>query len=161
MPRFLNALGIPNVGEATARTLVDHFGSLEAILEADEESLQQVQDVGPVVAKSIRRFFQEEHNRQVIGRLQSLGVHWPPPVQRRVDSPLAGKTVVITGTLSSMSRDEAKARLIAMGAKVVGSVSKKTDLVIVGENPGSKAEKAEKLGIATVEERALIELLEK
>ena len=161
LPRFLNALGIPNVGEATARTLVDHFGSLEAILEADEESLQQVQDVGPVVAKSIRRFFQEEHNRQVIGRLQSLGVHWPPPVQRRVDSPLAGKTVVITGTLSSMSRDEAKARLIAMGAKVAGSVSKKTDLVIVGENPGSKAEKAEKLGIATVEERALIELLEK
>lgn len=156
LPRFLNALGIPNVGEATARTLVDHFGSLEAILEADEESLQQVQDVGPVVAKSIRRFFQEEHNRQVIDRLQSLGVHWPPPVQRRVDSPLAGKTVVITGTLSSMSRDEAKARLIAMGAKVVGSVSKKTDLVIVGENPGSKAEKAEKLGIATWTEDDLL-----
>jgi DNA ligase (NAD+) len=141
--------------------LASHFGTLDGILDADEESLLEVQDVGPVVAKSIRRFFQEEHNREVIERLRSQGVNWPPPAQRRVDSPFAGKIVVLTGTLSSMSRDEAKARLIALGAKVAGSVSKKTDLLIVGENPGSKAEQAEKLGIAVVEERALLELLEK
>src|SRR5690606_13907365 len=96
LSRFLNALGIPNVGEATARTLANHFGSLDAILDSDEESLVNVQDVGPIVAKSIRRFFQEEHNREVIDRLRRQGVTWPAPEQRRVDSPLAGKTVVLT-----------------------------------------------------------------
>jgi DNA ligase (NAD+) len=161
LPRFLYALGIPNVGEATALTLANHFGTLESLLDADEESLQQVQDVGPAVAQSIRRFFHEAHNLEVIERVRQKGVEWPAQAQRRVDSPFAGKTVVVTGTLSSMSRDEAKARLIALGAKVAGSVSKKTDLVVVGENPGSKAEKAEKLGIAIVEEPALLELLER
>ena len=161
LQRFLYALGIREVGEATALALAAHFGSLDALLAADEEQLQEVPDIGPVVAKSVHAFFRERHNRSVIDKLLRKDIHWPAPV--RIDSakaPLSGKTVVITGTLSTMSRDEAKAKLIALGAKVSGSVSKKTDFVIVGENPGSKLEKAKKLGVETYTERDILRLMQ-
>ena len=146
LPRFLYALGIREVGEATALTLANYFPSLDALLSANEEELQEVPDIGPVVAASIHAFFAEKHNRAVIKKLLSKGIRWPTPARvAPTVSPFSGKTVVITGTLSTMSRDEAKARLIALGAKVSGSVSKKTDLVIVGENPGSKLAKAKEL----------------
>ena len=160
LPRFLFALGIRQVGETTAKTLAHHFGSLDAIMQAKQDELEQAQDVGPVVAQSIAHFFHEPHNRNVIKKLQKAGVHWPD-IQRKVvtDLPLAGKTFVITGTLESMSRDEAKDKLELLGAKVSGSVSKKTDFVIVGESPGSKATKAEELGIEILDEKSFLKLL--
>ncbi|HEV8647499.1 MAG TPA: NAD-dependent DNA ligase LigA [Burkholderiales bacterium] len=160
MARFIYALGIRNVGEATARDLAHHFGKLDPLMQAREDELQQVPDVGPVVARSIARFFGERHNREVIARMCSLGVTWPesavtrPPLQ-----PLAGKTFVLTGTLPHLSRDQAKERIEAKGGKVSGSVSKKTDYVIAGAEPGSKYDKALELGIAVLDERGLLELL--
>ena len=160
LPRFLFALGIRQVGETTARTLAQHFGSLEAIMQASQEELESVPDVGPVVAESIAHFFHEPHNRKVIHKLQKAGVHWLDIEIKAVETlPLAGKTFVITGTLASMSRDEAKEKLEQLGAKVSGSVSKKTDYVIVGESPGSKASKAETLGVAMLDEQAFLKLL--
>src|SRR5690606_29588776 len=133
--------------------LANEFGTLEPLLEADERRLQEVPDVGPVVASSIHAFFKEPHNREVIEKLRLAGIHWPAIVPRpKTELPLAGKTFVITGTLSSMTRDEAKAQLQALGAKVAGSVSKKTDAVIVGTDAGSKAAKAEELGIRLLSE---------
>jgi DNA ligase (NAD+) len=160
--RFLYALGIRDVGEATAQALAQHFRFLDALMGADEEELQSVQDVGPVVAEHVHAFFQEEHNRKVIRSLLDKGIHWPtPPAPPRKDElPLAGKTIVITGTLSTMTREEAKERLIALGAKVVGSVSKNTDYVIIGENPGSKAQRAAELGVASLSEANLIEFID-
>src|SRR5690606_7942355 len=144
LARFLYALGIREVGEATAAALAKHFGSLEPLMEATEEQLQEVPDVGPVVASRIHAFFREPHNREVIAQLLERGVRWPAPVQpAKIKHPLSGKTIVITGTLSSMTREEAKERLEALGAKVAGNVSKKTDYIVVGENPGSKAARAE------------------
>jgi len=161
LPRFLFALGIRQVGETTARTLARHFGSLPAIMQAPEDELVDVPDVGPVVAESTAHFFHEPHNRTVIAKLQAVGVHWQDiEVTPAVEMPLAGKTFVITGTLESMSREEAKEKLQALGAKVSGSVSKKTDYVAVGENPGSKASKAESLGVAMLDEQAFLKLLE-
>jgi DNA ligase (NAD+) len=160
LARFIYALGIRLVGEATAQSLANHFGSLEKIERADMENLQQVADVGPIVAESIHAFFQEKHNLDVIGKLLQAGIHWPDVnVVARHGQPLAGKTLVLTGTLSTMTRDEAKARLQALGAKVTGSVSKKTDYVVVGEDPGSKFEKARELGVATLDENAFLELI--
>lgn len=153
LPRFLYALGISEVGEATALALANEFGTLEPLLEADERRLQEVPDVGPVVASSIHAFFKEPHNREVIEKLRLAGIHWPAIVPRpKTELPLAGRTFVITGTLGSMTRDEAKAQLQALGAKVAGSVSKKTDAVIVGTDAGSKAAKAEELGIRIISE---------
>lgn len=161
LPRFLFALGIRQVGETTARTLASHFGSLEAIMQADESTLVQVQDVGPVVAESIAHFFHEPHNMQVIKKLRNMGVHWADiEVVPSSSQPLAGKTFVVTGTLVSMSRDEAKEKLQQQGARVSGSVSRKTDYVVVGENPGSKASKAEELGIEMLDEQAFLRLVE-
>jgi len=158
--RFLFALGIREVGETTAQTLAAHFGTLDALLDADEEALQQVPDIGPVVAESIVTFFRQPHNLEVIQKLLDAGVHWPDEVVAPRDRlPLAGKTVVLTGTLSRLTRSEAKERLQKLGAKVTGSVSKKTDLVIAGEAAGSKREKAEKLGITVKDEQALLEML--
>ncbi|PXW46080.1 DNA ligase (NAD+) [Erwinia sp. AG740] len=162
--RFLYALGIRDVGEATAANLASHFGTLEALQEADLESLQQVTDVGIVVATHVRHFLDEAHNQQVIQALISdeVGIHWPDPVRVDVEastSPFAGKTVVLTGSLSLLSRDEAKDRLTALGAKVSGSVSKKTDLVIAGEAAGSKLAKAQELGIAVIDEAEMMRLL--
>ncbi len=161
--RFLYALGIREVGEATAAGLAAHFGTLDALIAASIEDLQKVPDVGIVVATHTFNFFAEESNREVIRQLtEEAGVHWPTPViikAEEIDSPFAGKTVVLTGSLSIMSRDDAKARLVALGAKVAGSVSKKTDLVIAGEAAGSKLVKAQELGIEVIDEAEMIRLL--
>lgn len=161
--RFLYALGIREVGEATAAGLAAYFGTLEALAAASIEELQKVPDVGIVVATHVFNFFAEESNRDVIRQLiEVAGVHWPAPVvikAEEINSPFAGKTVVLTGSLSIMSRDDAKARLVALGAKVAGSVSKKTDLVIAGEAAGSKLAKAQELGIDVIDEAEMIRLL--
>ena len=159
LARFIYALGIHDVGETTAQTLANYFGSLDAIKQADETSLMAVPDVGPVVAKSIVEFFKQTHNQDVIGKLTRV-ISWPEvEIKSAAELPLQGKTFVLTGTLSNMTRDEAKAGLQALGAKVSGSVSKKTDYVVVGENPGSKADKAEELGVEILDETALQKLL--
>lgn len=160
LARFLFALGIREVGEATAQALANYFGSLDKVIEADEAALLQVSDVGPVVAAHIRAFFHEPHNRDVIAALQRHGVAWPD-VEAAVDrpQPLAGKTFVLTGTMEGMTRDEAKQQLQALGARVTGSVSKKTSYVVVGADPGSKRDKAEKLGVELLDERQLKQLL--
>ena len=161
LPRFLYALGIHDVGEVTAQTLAEYFGSLEALENASAEALMEVPDVGPAVAESIRQFFAQEHNRDVIRRLRKAGVHWPDMApQRPGELPLAGKTFVLTGTLSSMTRDEAKDRLRRLGAKVSGSVSRKTDFVVAGESPGSKLARARELGVEVIDEAAFLELLD-
>ena len=146
--RFLFALGIRNVGSATAASLATEFGTLADLMSADEERLQQIEDVGPIVAAQIVKFLREPHNSQVIERLVRHGVHWPAAKRPQVvASAISGKRVVLTGTLAGLSREEATAKLEALGAKVVSSVSSKTDIVIAGENPGSKLKKAEELGI--------------
>lgn len=161
LSRFIFALGIRNTGEATARDLARHFGSLDALAAADEAVLQQVSDVGPVVAASIVRFFAEPHNREVVGDLRSQGVNWPEgEAQGTLRLPLAGKTFVLTGTLPRLSREEAKERILAKGGKVAGSVSKKTDYVVAGDEAGSKLEKAQALGVAVIDEAGLLVLLE-
>ncbi|MCK6687537.1 NAD-dependent DNA ligase LigA [Enterobacter asburiae] len=160
--RFLYALGIREVGEATAAGLAAYFGTLEALEKASIDELQKVPDVGIVVATHVFNFFAEESNREVIGKLLEEGIKWPAPVvvnAEEIDSPFAGKTVVLTGSLSQLSRDDAKARLVALGAKVAGSVSKKTDLVIAGEAAGSKLAKAQELGIEVIDEAEMMRLL--
>jgi len=161
LSRFLYGLGIREVGEATATNLAAHFGSLPRILNASEEELLDVPDVGPIVASRIRAFFAEDHNRKVIRRLQQAGVHWTETEPRQVapDGALAGKTFVLTGTLTAMTRDEAKERIQTLGGKVTGSVSKKTDYVIYGDKPGSKLTKAQQLGVQSVDEDQFLALL--
>ncbi len=154
--RFLYAIGIREVGEGIALMLANNFQSLDALVIADEDRLEQVPEVGPIVASQIRAFFGERPNVEVIERLLQAGIGWPAPVAPAlVDSPLSGKTVVLTGTLPSMTRNEAKARLIELGAKVTNSVSKTTDIVIVGINAGSKATKAAQLGVTIWDEQDL------
>lgn len=161
LPKFLYALGIRDVGQATAATLAKHFGRLENLLAADEQRLQEVQDVGPVVAKRVATFFADERNLQVIQGLREHGVHWADiEVVPQETLPLAGKTYVLTGNLESMTRDEAKSRLEAFGAKVSGSVSGKTDCVVAGPGAGSKLNKAETLGVMIIDETAFLQLLE-
>jgi len=160
LDRLLFALGIRDVGEATAKMLARHFGSLDAIMAADELSLTGVADVGPVVAARIVAFFAEPHNREVIAALRAAGVEWTEAAPRRAaDGPLAGQTVVLTGSLGAMSRDEAGARLEALGAKVSGSVSKKTALVVAGVAAGSKLTRAHELGVEVWDEARLLEFL--
>ncbi|MCW2480634.1 NAD-dependent DNA ligase LigA [Candidatus Symbiopectobacterium sp. NZEC135] len=163
--RFLFALGIRDVGEATAGNLAQHFATLDNLLAADEDALLEVADVGPIVAKHVRHFLQEAHNQQVIRELinpEGINIHWPE-IERvdvaTLDNPFAGKTIVLTGSLSVLSRDEAKDRLTALGAKVSGSVSKKTDMVIAGEAAGSKLAKAQELNIPVIDEAEMIRLL--
>ena len=160
LERFIYALGIRHVGESTARDLARHFGRLEPIVSASEEELLQVPDVGPVVAASIARFFAEAHNREGIGQLRAAGVHWvdAAPV-RKPAGPLAGKTFVITGTLPTLKRDDAKAMIEAAGARVAGSVSKKTDYVVAGDDAGSKLAKARELGVSIIDEAKLQKML--
>ncbi len=158
LPRFLFALGIPDVGEATALALAQHFGKLEKLLEASADQIQQVQDVGPVVAAEVAAFVASPEHRKVIHELQKLGVHWPD-VEKLEGLPFAGMTFVVTGTLESMSREEAQEALIALGAKVSGSVSKKTRYVVVGAEAGSKLKKATELGIETLDEAQFTALL--
>jgi DNA ligase (NAD+) len=157
--RFLYALGIREVGEATARALAQAFGDLDALKDADQDALEAVRDVGPVVAAHIVHFFQQPHNKDVIDKLLEAGIVWPA-VEINRHQPLAGHTYVLTGTLGGMTRDEAKAKLQALGATVSGSVSKKTTAVIAGEKAGSKLAKAEKLGVRIMDEGELLQLLE-
>ncbi|MGB9495342.1 MAG: NAD-dependent DNA ligase LigA [Azonexus sp.] len=162
LARFIFALGIRNVGEATARDLARHFGNLEGLLAADADALQLVPDVGPVVAASISSFLAEAHNREVIASLRRAGVNWPDGEPVAIAPQLlTGKTLVLTGTLPTLKREEAKALIEAAGGKVAGSVSKKTDYVVAGEEAGSKLEKALELGIPVLDESELMELLEK
>ncbi|GAB3475085.1 NAD-dependent DNA ligase LigA [Polaromonas eurypsychrophila] len=161
LPRFLFGLGIRHVGEATAKELARHFGKLDAIMEASEEQLLEVSDVGPIVATSLRTFFDQPHNREVVEQLRACGVHWTEgEPAARAPQPLSGKTFVITGTLPTLSRDEAKDKVEAAGGKVAGSVSKKTDYVVAGTEAGSKLTKAQALGIAVIDETGLLLLLE-
>ncbi len=163
LPRFLYALGIRDVGESTSAALADYFGGLEALADADADAIQQTPDVGPVVARHVNEFFRKPENRNVIERLQHLGVHWPP-VERTPNGaggPLSNQTFVITGTLSAMTRDEARDRIVALGGKTSDSVSKKTSYVVVGDSPGSKLKKAEALGVPVLDEAAFLELLQK
>ncbi len=160
LARFLHALGIPQVGETTAELLARHYGTLEAIMEVDAQQLQQVHGIGPNMAEDVYYFFQEPHNREVIAALRQAGVRWPIVERRRHDEqPLAGKTFVLTGTLTAMSRDEAKRRVQELGGTVSGSVSKKTSYVVVGDEPGSKADKARELGVPILGEREFLTLI--
>ena len=166
LPRFLFALGIRLVGESTAKDLAKHFGTLDALMGVDaksaatEEQLLQVPDVGPIVARSVHTFFQQPHNREVVEQLRACGVTWPEgaPTERGPQV-LAGKTIVLTGTLPTLSRDAAKDMLEAAGAKVSGSVSKKTSYVVAGEEAGSKLAKAEELGVPVLDEAGMLALL--
>ncbi len=161
LPRFLYALGIRHVGEATAKDLARHFGRLDDVMNATQEALLAVRDVGPAVASSIQTFFSQPHNREMVQALRAAGVQWqegaPAPTPT---GELAGKTVVLTGTLPTLSRDEAKDLLEAAGAKVAGSVSKKTDFVVAGAEAGSKLEKAQALGVRVLDEAAMLALLQ-
>jgi DNA ligase (NAD+) len=160
LARFIFALGIRHVGEATARDLAVHFGALDPLMAASGEELLQVRDVGPVLAEAIRDFFAEPHNRQVIDALRQAGVHWKEVAPQRPSSgPLTGRTFVLTGTLPTLSRDEAKALLEAAGATVAGSVSKKTDYVVAGADAGSKLARAQALGVAVIDEQQMRALL--
>jgi DNA ligase (NAD+) len=160
--KFLYALGIREVGEATALSLSMHFSDCHTIESVSEETLQQIQDIGPVVAAHIHTFFKQAHNLEVIERLLKIGVTWPVLAKEKVntDSAVFGKTFVLTGTLSTLSREDAKERLIALGAKISESVSKKTNYVVVGDSPGSKRAKAETLGVPILEEEAFLKLIQ-
>ena len=162
LARFIFALGIRTVGEATARDLARHFGTLDALMAADEQSLLQVHDVGPIVAQAIKQFFSEPHNLDVIKNLRSAGVHWPEVIHSQPSAGmLSGKSFVLTGTLPTLSRDEAKERIEAAGGKITGSVSKKTDFVVAGVEAGSKLAKAQTLGLTILDEPALLALIDK
>ncbi|MDF1796178.1 MAG: NAD-dependent DNA ligase LigA [Coxiellaceae bacterium] len=162
LPRFLYALGIREVGQATAKSLANHFGSIEKIQAASYESLQNVNDVGPIVAEHVVGFFHQQHNRDLIARLQQLGVSWPNiELKSAEELALLGKTYVLTGTFDGVSREQVKSDLESLGAKVSGSISKKTSALIAGEGGGSKRSKAEKLGIAVLNQDELNKLLNK
>jgi DNA ligase (NAD+) len=156
LPRFLFGLGIRHIGEATAKELARHFGSLDAIMDASVDQLLQVADVGPIVATSLRTFFDQPHNREVVEQLRACGVTWSEGAPaEQTPKPLLGKTFVITGTLPTLSRDQAKDLLEAAGAKVAGSVSKKTDYLLAGTDAGSKLDKARELGVAVIDEAGM------
>jgi DNA ligase (NAD+) len=159
LPRFIYALGIRNVGESTARDLANAIGDIHALMDADAQRLEEVPDVGPVVAQSIAAFFHEPHNRKVVNDLLTAGVRWKAPKTIVRRTTLAGKTFVLTGTLPNLSREEAAERIQAAGGKVTGSVSKKTDYVVVGADPGSKYEKAKTLDVPVLDEEGLLKLL--
>ena len=161
LARFLFAIGIREVGESTAASLAQHFGRFDDLAAATEESLQEVPDVGPIVAKRVVEFFADPYNTEVIKTLRDRGVSWPEtdPSQPREEGPLTGKSFVLTGTLSSMTRDEAKDLILAQGGKVTGSVSKKTDYLVYGDKAGSKLAKAEKLGVEAIDEAAFAKMI--
>ncbi|HXQ31326.1 MAG TPA: NAD-dependent DNA ligase LigA [Steroidobacteraceae bacterium] len=160
LPRFLFALGIPNVGEATALAIAGHFGDANALQDASAEQIMEVADVGPVVAAGVREFFDEPRNRDVIGALIAHGVHWPRTASvKSTRQPLAGKTFVLTGTLPTLSRADAEAIIRNGGGRVTGSVTRRTDFVLAGETPGSKFVKAQALGVVIISENELLRLL--
>ena len=156
---MLNGLGIPFVGERTAQILAETFGSLDAIATADEELLQQAEEVGPKVSESIRQFFHEPRNRELVERLRKAGLTFEHEIRKKSVGPLEGKTFVLTGTLPNLAREDAKARIESAGGKVTGSVSKKTDYVVAGADPGSKLDKANQLGVAVIAEPDLLKML--
>ena len=160
LPRILNGLGIPFVGERTAQFLAEEFGDLDKIVNATEEELQRAEEVGPKVSQSIRRFFQEPHNRDLIERLRHAGLTFTYAVKRKAAGPLQNLTFVLTGTFPTLTRDDAKARIETAGGKVTGSVTKKTDYVVAGNAPGSKLDKANQLGVKVIDEAGLIEMME-
>ena len=159
LPRILNGLGIPFVGERTAQFLADQFGDLDKIAAADEDALQKADEVGPKIAQSIRRFFDEERNRELIERLRKEGFSFTYEVKKKSGGPLSKMTFVLTGTLPNLAREEAKARIEAAGGKVTGSVSKKTDYVVAGEDAGSKLDKAKEIGVKVIDEARLLDLI--
>ncbi len=160
LARFVFALGIRNVGETTAKDLSHHFGGLDKLIAATEAELLEVHDVGPIVAQSIIQFFAELHNLEVVSKLRTAGVHWPEMAGKQQSSGiLAGKTLVLTGSLPTLTRDDAKAKIEAAGGKVTGSVSKKTDYVVAGVEAGSKLAKAQELGVTVLDEAGLLALL--
>jgi DNA ligase (NAD+) len=162
LARFLYALGVRHVGEATAKDLARHFGSIDRVMDATVEQLLEVTDVGPVVARSIRTFFEQAHNREVVEQLRAAGITWAEHDGAVADAspkPLTGKTVVLTGTLPTLSRDEAKELIEAAGGKVTGSVSKRTDYVVAGSEAGGKLDKARELGLSVLDEEGLKALL--
>lgn len=160
LARFLYGLGIRHVGESTARDLARHFGSIDRLMDATEEQLLQVRDVGPVVAQSIISFFAQPHHREIVEQLRACGVRWPEhDGATDTPGPLTGKTLVLTGTLPTLGRDEAKALIEAAGGKVSGSVSKKTHYVVAGDAAGSKLDKARELGLTVLDEGGLRALL--
>jgi len=161
LPRVLNGLGIPFVGERTAQILADTFGSLDAIAAADEQQLQEAEEVGPKVSESIRQFFHERRNRELVDRLRKAGLTFEHEIKKKKTAgPLAGKVFVLTGTLRNLAREDAKARIESAGGKVTGSVSKKTDYVVAGAEPGSKLDKASSLGVQVIGEPELLALLQ-
>jgi DNA ligase (NAD+) len=160
LPRFLFGLGIRHVGEATAKELAKHFGQLDAIMDASVEALLQVNDVGPIVAQSLRTFFDQPHNREVVEQLRACGVRWPEGEPTSGGpKPLVGKTFVVTGTLPTLGRDAVKDLIEAAGGKVSGSVSKKTSFVVAGTEAGGKLDKAQELGVTVLDEAALLEMI--
>jgi DNA ligase (NAD+) len=159
LPRFLYALGIRDVGEATALALAQHFGDARSLADASVEEIQRVQDVGPIVAGSIRAYFDNAENRRLLERLLASGIQWPPMERPKRTGSVAGKTFVITGTLEQMSRDAARDALLERGGKVTGSVSKKTDYLVAGADPGGKLDKARQLGVEVLDEAAFLALL--
>jgi len=161
LPRVLNGLGIPFVGERTAQILADTFGSLDAIMEADEEKLQEAEEVGPKVSESIYHFFREPRNKKLVEQLRAAGLTFTHRIRRKETGPLTGKIFVLTGTLPNLAREEAKAKIESAGGKVTGSVSKKTDYVVAGADPGSKLDKANELGVTVIDEEKLLALLDK
>jgi DNA ligase (NAD+) len=161
LPRFLYALGMRDVGEATALALAQHFGDIAALRHAGEDEIQRVPDVGPVVAKNVAAYFRDPGNAAVVDRLLANGITWPAPAPVSSDAKLAGKTFVLTGTLQALTREAAEEAIVQLGGKVSGSVSKKTHYVVVGADAGSKLKKAQQLGIAVLDEAAFLKLLKK
>jgi DNA ligase (NAD+) len=159
LPRFLYALGIRDVGEATALALAQYFPELAELRRASEEEIQRVPDVGPVVAKQVAAYFRDGDNAAVVDRLLAAGITWPPPAPLSASAAQRDKTFVLTGTLQSLTRDEATEAIVQRGGKVSGSVSKKTDYVVAGAEAGSKLKKAEQLGVTVLDEAAFLELL--
>ena len=159
LPRILNGLGIPFVGERTGQFLAEEFGDLDKIASADEDELQKAEEVGPKVSRSIHQFFEEKHNHALIEKLRAAGFSFTHAVKKREGGPLAGKTLVLTGTLPNLARDEAKQKIEAAGGKVAGSVSKKTNYVVAGEEAGSKLDKARELGVEVIDEARLLAMI--
>ena len=159
LPRLIGGLGIRFVGERTAVFLAEAFGSLDKIEEASEDELQQAEEVGPKVAESIRQFFREPHNRELVQRLRDAGLTFEYQQKKKAGGPLAGMTFVLTGTLPNLSRDDAKALIETAGGKVSGSVSRKTSYVVAGEDAGSKLDKAKQLGVKVVDEAGLLDMI--
>jgi DNA ligase (NAD+) len=161
LPRFLYALGMRDVGEATALALARHFGDIAALRRAGEDEIQRVPDVGPVVAKNVAAYFRDPDNAAVVDRLLAGGITWPAPAAIAVQTEVTGKTFVLTGTLQALTREEAEEAIVQLGGKVSGSVSKKTQYVVAGAEAGSKLKKAQQLGITVLDEAAFLKLLKK